>query len=153
VSKYEELCQAYAQAYSVSRRAMADYREFAQKFVAGLEIYLDCPVQLNHVNFEESGSMYFYPALTLYLDPRHPQEEQSEIVVVSIALESFGAGYRVTLYPWEQAFELPDRESLDSAQVNSIYQFIFEQIREAYVRGAIPLNAEGGKVRNLGWDV
>ncbi|MFN5513869.1 MAG: hypothetical protein ACK5CA_03745 [Cyanobacteriota bacterium] len=153
MSKYEELCQAYAQAHSASREAMTHCQAFAQKFVAGLATYLDCQVQLNHTDFEESGSMYFYPALTLYLDPRHPQEEQSEIVVVSIALETLGAGYHLTLYPWEQSFELQDREPLDATQVNPIYQFIFEQIRDAYVHAAIPLNAEGGKVRNLGWDV
>ncbi|MFM7574573.1 MAG: hypothetical protein ACKO4S_15800, partial [Snowella sp.] len=89
-------------------------------------------------------------ALTLYADPLNPDEQQSELVVVSIALEKYEDCFGVTLFPWEDSFQIIENEV---ETFTPVYDYIFEKVKESYANSMIAVNNNTNKlIRNLGWD-
>lgn len=149
-SKYEELCQIYAQARQASIESIAVCQSFAEIFIAGMEDYFQCSIEIPNYSFDEQGSMHFYPAITLYADPLHPEDNQSELVVVSISLEKYEDCYGLTLFPWEESFQLVENKK---ETFTPVYDFIFEKIKESYATSMIAVNSNTSRaIRNLGWD-
>jgi hypothetical protein len=128
ISKYEELCQVYAQARQASVQSIEVCQGFAEIFIAQMGLYFQCPIEIPNSSFDEQGSMHFYPALTLYADPLNPDEQQSELVVVSIALEKYEDYFGLTLFPWEDSFQLIEN---DLATFTPVYDYIFEKVKES----------------------
>lgn len=120
MTKYEELCQVYAQARQASVKSIEVCQKFAEIFVAQMGLYFQCPIEIPNYSFDEQGSMHFYPAFSLYADPLHPDEKQSELVVVSISLEKHEDCFGMTLFPWEEYFQLIENR-VETFTLFSIY--------------------------------
>jgi hypothetical protein len=150
ISKYEELCQVYAQARQASVQSIEVCQGFAEIFVAQMGLYFQCSIEIPSYSFDEQGSMHFYPALTLYADPLNPDEQQSELVVISIALEKYEDFFGVTLFPWEDSFQIIEN-NLETFK--PVYNYIFEKMKESYANSMIAVNNSTNRsIRNLGWD-
>lgn len=150
ISKYEELCQVYAQARQASVQSIEVCQGFAEIFIAKMGLYFQCSIEIPSYSFDEQGSMHFYPALTLYADPLNPDEQQSELVVVSIALEKYEDYFGLTLFPWEDSFQLIES---DPQTFTPVYDYIFEKVKESYENSMIAVNNSTNRsIRNLGWD-
>ncbi|MEB3311916.1 MAG: hypothetical protein VKJ02_16955 [Snowella sp.] len=149
-SKYEELCQLYAQARQASLQSIEVCQLFAELFIVGMENYFQCSIEIPNYSFDEQGSMHFYPAIALYADPLQPEEAQSELVVISISLEKYEDCYGLTLFPWEESFQVVESQKETFIPV---YDFIFEKIKESYANSMIAVNHHTNRaIRNLGWD-
>ena len=147
MSKYKELCQVYAQARQASVQSIEVCQGFAEVFVAQMGLYFQCPIEIPNSSFDEQGSMHFYPALTLYADPLNPDEQQSELVVISIALEKYEDYFGLTLFPWEDSFQLIEN---NPETFTPVYDYIFEKIKESYANSMIAVNNSTNRsIRNL----
>jgi len=150
ISKYEELCQVYAQARQASVQSIEVCQGFAEIFIAKMGLYFQCSIEIPSYSFDEQGSMHFYPTLTLYADPRNPDEQQSELVIVSIALEKYEDCFGLTLFPWEDSFQVIEN---DPQTFTPVYDYIFEKVKESYANSMIAVNNSTNRaIRNLGWD-
>lgn len=152
MSRYAELCQSFAMARQASQQAMATCEKFVELFLSTMGDYLGCPVELQNVNFDEQGAMHFYPAIKLYANPDRPDDEEAEIVVVSISLERLEGGFLVTLFPWEEGFEIVSDQLQNLDHYAPIFDFICEQITTAYENALVTPRIETTNIRNLGWD-
>jgi len=150
ISRYEELCQIYAQARQASVQSIEVCQRFAEIFIAQMKLYFQCPIEISSYSFDEQGSMHFYPAITLYSDLLHPDEKQSELVVISVSVEKHEDCFGVTLFPWEECFQLIENKTETFIPV---YDYIFEKIKESYQNSMIAMNNNTNRsIRNLGWD-
>ncbi|MGL5032398.1 MAG: hypothetical protein ACRC6M_01185 [Microcystaceae cyanobacterium] len=152
MTKYEQLCLAYASARQASLKSIETCHGFAELFIDHLAEYFQCGVEMQNVSFDEQGSMHFYPAITLYADPQKPSDENSEVVIVSLSLEKSEEGYLVTIFPWETSFELLKNRLDKLDDFIPIYDFIHEQILVAYEGAMISIEERRSNIRNLGWD-
>ncbi|MEB3250005.1 MAG: hypothetical protein VKK07_11735 [Merismopediaceae bacterium] len=152
MSKYETLCQAYAKARKATLKSIETCQGFAELFMRYLGEYFQCAVEMRNISFDEQGSMHFYPAITLYADPQVPREETSEVVVISVSLEKVEDGYLITVFPWEKTFHLAARTYDSLEAFRPAYDFIYEQILEAYDNTIISVADAQANIRNLGWD-
>ncbi|MBF2022694.1 MAG: hypothetical protein IGR93_22035 [Hydrococcus sp. C42_A2020_068] len=148
MSKFEELCQAYAAARKDYLESMQMRQDFVNSFVRKMSDYFQCPVEKTDVSFDERGIMYFSILITLYENPSQPEKFASEIVNVSLTLDKILDNYVVVILPWGKEFKLFWDEF---NKFEEVYEFIFEKIKEAYTSGITDLSPEN-KTRNLGWE-
>lgn len=152
MTRYAELCQTFALARQASQQAMETCDQFVELFLRTMGDYLGCPVELQNVTFDEQGAMHFYPAIKLYADPDRPDDDAAEIVVVSVSLERLTGGFLVTLFPWEEGFEIVNEQLHNLDHFAPIFDFICEQIKTAYENALVTPRIETAHIRNLGWD-
>ena len=148
MSKFEELCQAYAVAKQNTETTHQACQKFVQGFIAAMSNYFQAPIKKQKESFDERGLMYFETALTLYENPNDQKNSFSEVIVIFWSVENILDNYILTLYPWMNEYKLFENE-LDKFE--EIYQFIFEMITEMY-QSPIPFSKKDkNTVRNLGW--
>lgn len=152
MTRYSELCQSFASARQASQQAMATCESFVTLFLQLMGDYLGCPVELQNMTFDEQGAMHFYPAIKLYTHPECPNEDESEIIVVSVSLERLEDGFLATLFPWEEGFEIVADQLHNLDHYAPIFEFICEQIKIAYNNALVTPRIETANIRNLGWD-
>jgi hypothetical protein len=152
MTKYKELCQAYANARQASLQSIETCQGFAEIFIDHMNEYFQCRVEMQNVSFDEQGSMHFYPAITLYTNPHQPVMDNGEVVVVSLSLEKMDDVYLVTLFPWEKPFPLRKSQLEKLDDFTPVYDFIYEQILNAYANAMISVRDSQTNIRNLGWD-
>lgn len=148
MSRFEGLCQAYALAKQKTESSRQACQKFAEGFINGMRDYFQAPIVQQKVSFDRQGLMHFETALTLYEDPHNREISFSEVIVIFWSLENILDNYILTIYPWLEEFKLFENE-WDKFEL--IYEFVFEQIKEAYL-DKISWPEEGKiTVRKLGW--
>ena len=148
MSRFEELCQAYALAKQKTKSSRDACRKFADSFISGMKDYFQAPIERQEERFDEHGLMHFETYLTLYENPKNPDDSCSEVVVVYWSLEKILDNYILTIYPWMNEFKLFENE-WDKFEL--VYEFIFERIKEAYLDQITWSEKEKITVRKLGW--
>lgn len=151
ISRYQELCQIYAQTRQESIKSVEVCQGFSKLFIRQMEVYFQCSIEIPNYSFDEQGSMHFYPALTLYADPLNPEDKKSELVVVSVSVEKYEDYFGLTLFPWEESFQLIESRV---ETFTPVYDYIFEKIKESYANSMIAINDNNisRSIKNLGWD-
>ena len=148
MSKFEELCQAYALAKQNTETTHQACRKFVEGFITAMSNYFQAPIKQQKGSFDERGLMHFETTLTLYEKPNNKENSFSEVIVIFWSVEKILDNYILTLYPWMYEYKLFEDE-LDKFE--EIYQYIFEIIKETY-QGPIPFSEkEKNTIRNLGW--
>ncbi|MGK7881963.1 MAG: hypothetical protein AB4060_17965 [Crocosphaera sp.] len=148
MSKFEELCQAYAIAKQNTETTEKACKMFAEGFTTAMSNYFQTPIEKQQESFDENGLMHFETALKLYQDLKDKENSDSEIVVIFWSVENILDNYILTLYPWMNEYKLFENE-LDKFE--EIYQHIFEVIKETYQSPIILSQQEKNTIRNLGW--
>ena len=148
MSKFEELCQAYAIAKQNTEATEKACKRFAEGFTTAMSNYFQTSIEKQQESFDENGLMHFETALTLYQDLKDKENSDSEIVVIFWSVENILDNYILTLYPWMNEYKLFENE-LD--KFLQIYQHIFEIIKETYQNPIILSQEEKNTIRNLGW--
>jgi hypothetical protein len=148
MSRFEELCQAYALAKQKTESSRQACQKFAEGFISGMSDYFQAPIGRQKEHFDKQGLMHFQTALTLYEDPNNRENSFSEVVVICWSLENILDNYILTLYPWMKEFKLFENE-WDKFEL--IYEFVFETVKEAYLDKISWSEAEKITVRELGW--
>ncbi len=148
MSRFEELCQAYALAKQKTELSRQACQKFADGFISGMSDYFQTPIVRQKESFDKQGLMHFKTNLTLYENPHHRENSFSEVVVIFWSLENILDNYILTIYPWMKEFKLFENE-WDKFEL--VYEFVFERIKEAYLEQVTW--PESGKitVRELGW--
>lgn len=151
ISRYEELCQIYDQARQASVKSIEFCQKFSELFIKQMEAYFQCSIEITNYSFDEQGSMHFYPALTIYADPFNPEDKQSELIVISVSIEKYKDYFELTLFPWEESFQLIENRV---ETFTPVYDYIFAKIKESYIHSMIAINDNNTNrsIRNLGWD-
>lgn len=148
MSKFEELCQAYATARKEYLNSLQTRQDFVDVFVEKMSDYFQCPVKKSEITSDDRGVMYFSILITVYEDPTQPERSTSETVNISLTLEKIIDNYIIGFLPWGQEFKL-FWDEFDKFQ--EVYDCIFEKVKEAYTDGLTNLSPQS-KTRNLGWE-
>jgi hypothetical protein len=148
MSKFEELCQAYATARKEYLNSMQTRQDFIDVFVEKMSDYFQCPVKKSEVTSDDRGVMYFSILITVYENANKPERSTSETVNISLTLEKVIDNYIVGVLPWGKEFQL-FWDEFDKFQ--EVYDYIFEKVKEAYTDGLTNLSSQS-KTRNLGWE-
>ncbi len=146
MSKFQELCLAYALAKQRTEENRQACQKFVEGFICGMSDYFQAPMQIQKESFDK-GLMYFETVLTIYEDPNNQPISGEEVIIISWSLEKILDNYILRLFPWMKEFKLFENE-LD--RFEEVYELIFETIKEVY---QAEINwAEKGKsmVRYLG---
>ena len=148
MSRFEELCQAYALAKQKTELSRQACQKFASGFISGMSNYFQTPIVPQKESFDKQGLMHFETSLTLYENPNNRENSFTEIVVIFWSLENILDNYILTIYPWMKEFKLFENE-WDKFEL--VYEFVFEMVKESYL-DKITWPQEGKiTVRKLGW--
>ncbi len=148
MSKFEEICQAYALAKQNSETTQKAFQRFVEGFTNAMNHYFQAPIKKQKESFDENGLMYFKNPLNLYENSQNQENYDSEIVVIFWSVENILDNYILTLYTWMNEYKLFENE-LD--KFLQIYQNIFETIKEMYEIPITLSQKEKNTVRHLGW--
>ena len=148
MSRFEELCQAYALGKQKTELSRQGCRQFVAGFISAMSDYFQAPIEGQKESFDEQGLMHFETCLTLYEDPAHRENSLAEVIVMFWSVEKILDNYILTIYPWMKEFQLFENEW---AQFELVYEFVFERIKEAYLEPVTWSETENIRVRKLGW--
>jgi hypothetical protein len=132
MSKFEELCQVYANARKDYFDSVKMREDFVEIFVHKMDEYFQCPIEQTEITLDEQGVMHFSIAITLYENPNHRNSSIFEKIGVSLTLDKIIDNYVVTVLPWGEEFKLFCNEFNKFIEV---YEFIFEKIKDTYISG------------------
>ena len=148
MSKFEELCQAYALAKQRTLESRQACQKFTAGFVSGMSDYFQATIEQTKESFDNQGLMHFETVLTLYEDPKNPDNSASEKVMIYWSVENILDNYILTIFPWMNQFKLFENEW---DKFESVYEFVFEVIQESYLDKISLPEAGKIKVRKLGF--
>ena len=77
MSRFEELCQAYALAKQKTELSRQACQKFADGFISGMSDYFKTPIVRQKESFDKQGLMHFKTNLTLYENPHHRENSFS----------------------------------------------------------------------------
>lgn len=129
MSKFEELCKAYAasrQAYRESCQACLDFSEI---FIKQMSDYLECPIHNQNPKFDEDGVLHFDAAIDICENPENPEKGDRETVEISLSVNKVIDNFIVTVYPWGHEFKILIDEP---RHFEEAYEYIFDTLKSAY---------------------
>jgi hypothetical protein len=148
MSKFEELCQAYANARKEYLESIQMRQDFIDAFVRKMSDYFQCAIEQTDVTLDDRGIMHFNLLMILYENPNLPEKSTSETVSISLTLEKIIDNYIISIFPWGKDFKLFWDEF---NKFEEVYDFIFEKIQDYYLSGISELSSEHRTI-NLGWE-
>ena len=129
MSKFEELCKAYAAARKQSIEYKHSCQDFADFLVHRMILYFECPIETGEMDVDEDGYLFFNIAMTLYENPQAPQDSAQEKVSFSLSIRKKRNTFVVSVYPYGNSFTIP-RDDLN--QLDRVYEFIDNTITAIY---------------------
>lgn len=139
MSKYLELCRAYANALSRTRDTRQKCINFTDTFLKQMSDYFSYSFELERTSFERDNSMNIETSMILYEFPNNPEAGNKERIILNFSLKNILDNYILTLDAWGEEHKLFEDEF---DKFEEIYEFIFEKIRETYLT-EIPLPEDG----------
>ncbi len=146
MSKFEELCKAYATSINNFSKYRDDCKEFASNLREGMSAYFQCPIEFTSLLEEQTqplhtltGLMYLGDdtfwhigiKITLYKEPKGGLPQDTALL--SILIKKIDDDYFIVkLGNIKQKFTIHnDKED----EFIDFYEFIFEQIKRHYEEG------------------
>ncbi|MGK7942920.1 MAG: hypothetical protein AB4058_00440 [Microcystaceae cyanobacterium] len=148
MSRFEELCQAYAEAKERTELSRQACRQFLDDFISGMRDYFQAPIECQNESFDKDSTMHFDITLTLYENPNDPENSWGEKVVLFCSLEKILDNYVLMIFPWMNQFKLFEKEW---EKFEEVYQHIFECVKEIYINPVSLSEQEKIRVRKIGW--
>jgi hypothetical protein len=149
MSKFEELCQAYAKAKQEAAEKCQACQQFTDVFIQKMGEYFDCSVARDNVSFDAQGTMHCQILVTLYDNPHNLQESTKESVSISLSVSKVIDNYIVTIFPWMKEYKLFWNEF---DKFEEVYEFIFEKIKESYIGRSDFFSEDYQNSYSLGWE-
>ncbi|MGF1488626.1 MAG: hypothetical protein ACFBSE_16195 [Prochloraceae cyanobacterium] len=135
MSKYLELCQAYANALSRTRENRQKCVDFSNTFLKQMSNYFSYSFEIETTSFERDNTINIETSMILYEFPDRPDTGSKEKVILNFSIKKILDNYILTLDAWDEQYKLFENES---DEFEEVYEFIYEKIREAYLT-EIPL--------------
>ncbi|MEG4341839.1 hypothetical protein QUB70_00935 [Microcoleus sp. A003_D6] len=138
MSKFEELCKAYAtsrQAYRESCQACLDFSEI---FLNQMSDYLECAIEKQNQKFDEDGVLHFDGAIDVCENPENPEKGDRETVTIYLSVNKVIDNFIVNVYPWGRDFKILIDEP---RHFEEAFEYIFDTLQSAYT-GASQLPSE-----------
>jgi hypothetical protein len=129
MSKFEELCKAYAAARKQSIEYKHSCQDFADFVVHRMSLYFECPIETGEMHVDEDGYLFLQIAMRLYENPQEPDNSAQEEVKFSLSIRKKRDTFVVSVYPNGNNFTIP-RDDLN--KLDEIYEFIATTIMELY---------------------
>ncbi|MFA6583629.1 MAG: hypothetical protein WCS77_04960 [Elusimicrobiaceae bacterium] len=164
MSKFNQLCKAYATA----RKSFFDYRdecfEFTSWLLEGLVSYLDCPVEqigyfplkgdfqpghtytlMGAMDLEDDTYWHFGMGITLY---EQKKKFPHETVLFEFMIKKADGKFTVKMDAEGTEFHIAKD---DPASAHKLYEKIYEEIRESYSSGLQHFLEEDETARKIGF--
>ncbi len=129
MSKFEELCKAYAisrQAYRESRQACLD---FSETFIQQFSDYLEYAIEKNNLNFDENGVLHFDVDIHVCEDPANPENGDRKTVRIYFDISKVIDNFIVNIYPWGHQFKILIDEP---RHFEEAFEYIFDTLQSVY---------------------
>jgi len=139
MSKYLELCEAYANALSRTRETQQKCIKFADTFFKQMSDYFSYSFKLERTSFDRDNKMRIETSIILSEFPDNPEAGSQERIILNFSLKKILDNYILTLDSWSEEHKLFEDEF---DKFEEVYEFIFEKIREIYLN-EIPLPEDG----------
>ena len=130
MTKYAQLCQAYAKALKRTRKSRQKCLEFAETFFKAMSRYFEIEIEQHSIIFIRNNTIKVKTSLTLYECPERASDGCSESLIIYYSIENILDNYVVKILPWGKKYELFENE-LD--RFEEVFKFVFEKIQEEYL--------------------
>lgn len=129
MSKFEELCQAYAASKKADRESRQACLEFSEIFIKQMSDYFECSIDRQKPWFDEKGFLYIDLAIDVFENPANPETGDRETVKISLSLEKVIDNFIVTVWPLGHDFKILIDES---KHFEETFEYIFDYIKSGY---------------------
>ncbi|MEG3851317.1 hypothetical protein QT971_30990 [Microcoleus sp. herbarium19] len=129
MSKFEELCKAYAASRQAYRESCQACLDFSAIFIKQLSDYLECPIHKQNPKFDSDGVLHFDAAIDICENPENPEKGDRETVEISLSVNKVIDNFIVTVYPWGHEFKILIDEP---RHFKEAFEYIFDTIKSAY---------------------
>ena len=140
MSKFEELCQAYAvsrQAYRESCQACLDFSEI---FIKQMSDYFECSIDQQESKFDEEGVLHFDALMNVCENPANPENGDRETVTIYLSVSKIIDNFIVTVWPWGHEFKILIDEP---RHFEEACDYIFDTLKSAYTgRSDLPSRSD-----------
>jgi hypothetical protein len=129
MTKFVEICQAFAKARQTAMQSHQDCMKFVQIFVQKMSEYYVCPIEVEPRGFDKDGLLHFSIFITLYEKPEEQKNSPYEIIKSSWTVEKVIDNYILTIFPWVNTYQIfLDRQE----KFIEIFDFLYDKIIELY---------------------
>ncbi|MEG4516419.1 MULTISPECIES: hypothetical protein [unclassified Microcoleus] len=129
MSKFEEICKAYATSRQAYRESCEACQDFSEIFIKQLSDYFDCPIPSQNQKFDDNGILYFDGAIDICENPDNPEKGDRETVEISLSVNKVIDNFIVTVYPWGHEFKILIDEP---RHFEEAFEYIFDRLLSAY---------------------
>lgn len=130
MSKFEELCQAYAAYKQADRESRQACLEFTEIFIKQMSDYFECAIELPQKPwFGDKSVLYFDLTIDLCENPAHPETGDRETVKISLSLEKVIDNFIVTVWPLGRDFKILIDEP---KHFEEAFEYIFDYLKSGY---------------------
>jgi hypothetical protein len=140
MSKFEELCKAYAtsrQAYRESCQACLDFSEI---FIKQMSDYFECSINSQKPWFDDNGFLHIELTIDVYENPANPETGDRETVKISLTIEKVIDNFIVTVWPLGHDFKILIDEP---KHFEEACDYIFDTLKSAYTgTSELPLRSD-----------
>ncbi|MCU0540552.1 MAG: hypothetical protein MUE44_00010 [Oscillatoriaceae cyanobacterium Prado104] len=129
MSKFEELCQAYAASKKADRESRQACLEFSEIFIKQLTDYFGCSIDRQQPWFDDNGFLHFDLIIQVFENPANPETGDRETVKISLTLEKVIDNYVVTVWPLGHEFKILIDEP---KHFEEAFEYIFDYLKSGY---------------------
>ncbi|MBZ8182944.1 MAG: hypothetical protein SAL07_02725 [Oscillatoria sp. PMC 1051.18] len=149
MSKYEELCQVFANARKEAVKYKHSCQDFADFLVHRMSMYFGCAIATGEIRFYEDGNLHLQTSLTLYENPQDTANSACETITIDLSIIKKCEDFLVAVLPYGSEFTIPSK---NMNKLDELFEFIADKIRAVYENDIELLVGECEKIRSLGWN-
>lgn len=150
MSRFEELCQAYAAAKKASQTYRDACYEFCNIIVNRMIAYFQCHIEKEEPSFDdEYGFVNLRAIITVYENPSDTQNFSYDLINIDFTIVKKIDCFIVTVQPYGNDFKIPLE---DLTILNEVYKFIEYKIKEDYEQELQLWLGKNDTSRELGWN-
>lgn len=129
MSKFEELCKAYAASRQAYRESCEACQDFSEIFIKQMSDYLECQIEKQNQKFDGDGVLHFNGIINICENPENPEKGDRETVTIYLSLNKVIDNFIVTVYPWGHDFKILVDEP---RHFEEAYEYIFDTLKSAF---------------------
>jgi hypothetical protein len=131
MSKFEELCKAYAASRQAYRESCQACLDFSELFIKQMSDYFECSIDLDQQQskFDEDGVLHFDALINVCEHPENPENGACETVKISLSVSKVIDNFIVTVWPWGHEFKILIDEP---RHFKEVFDYIFDTLKSAY---------------------
>jgi hypothetical protein len=131
MSKFQEICQIYAQSRQEFGNSKNSCQDFADFLINRMSLYFGCPVETGEMQFDKDAYLHVPIYLTFYTNPEKPQESEKDTIDMCFLVRKTLTGFTVSYLPYSGDFDIPND---NFNQLDEFFTYLEEWLKNHYQR-------------------